>query len=183
MTDSRTKRRSTSRPGSWRKMAMRSKGRMRRRAGAIAANRVSRVRFPTTALLISRRARNRSASGTPSLPLASLMVSALLGANSTPRLANRPPPFACLTVVETYGALTCQDAIGLLGDYLERILGDRLLADLEAHLANCEPCGAYLKTYRKTRDLTARVGAVDMPPELQNRLRAFLRERVQSGDI
>jgi hypothetical protein len=85
--------------------------------------------------------------------------------------------------VETYGALTCQDAIGLLGDYLERILGDRLLADLEAHLANCEPCRAYLKTYRKTRDLTARVGAVDMPPELQNRLRAFLRERVQSGDI
>lgn len=85
--------------------------------------------------------------------------------------------------METYGRLTCEEAIGLLGDYLERILGDGLLAALEAHLADCEPCRAYLKTYRKTRDLTARLGAVDMPPELQSRLRTFLRDRIQRGEI
>jgi len=111
------------------------------------------------------------------------MVSALLAANSTLWAANRPPPFPCLIGVETYGRLTCQEAISLLGDYLERILGDRLLAALEAHLADCEPCRAYLKTYRKTRDLTARLGAVDMPPELQSRLRTFLRDRIQRGEI
>jgi predicted anti-sigma-YlaC factor YlaD len=85
--------------------------------------------------------------------------------------------------VQTDGTLTCQEAIGLLVDYLERALGSELLAALEAHLTDCEPCRAYLNTYRKTRDLTARSGAVDMPPELQNRLRDFLRDRILLGEI
>lgn len=85
--------------------------------------------------------------------------------------------------MQTDGTLTCQEAIGLLVDYLERALGSELLAALEAHLADCEPCRAYLKTYRKTRDLMARSGPVDMPPELRRRLRDFLRDRVLSGEI
>jgi predicted anti-sigma-YlaC factor YlaD len=85
--------------------------------------------------------------------------------------------------VQTDGTLTCQEAIGLLVDYLERALGSELLAALEAHLADCEPCRAYLNTYRKTRDLTARLGPVDIPPELQNRLRDFLRDRILRGEI
>lgn len=85
--------------------------------------------------------------------------------------------------MQTDGTLTCQEAIGLLVDYLERALGSELLAALEAHLADCEPCRAYLNTYRKTRDLTARLGPVDIPPELQNRLRDFLRDRILRGEI
>jgi putative transcriptional regulator len=85
--------------------------------------------------------------------------------------------------VQTDGTLTCQEAIGLLVDYLERVLGSEILTALEAHLADCEPCRAYLNTYRKTRDLTARLGPADMPPELQNRIRDFLRDRILSGEI
>jgi len=79
--------------------------------------------------------------------------------------------------------LTCQDAIGLLVDFLDQTLGDRLVAELERHLADCAPCRAYLKTYRKTRDLTARAAPADMPAELRTRLRDFLRDRVLRGDI
>ena len=79
--------------------------------------------------------------------------------------------------------MTCQEAIGLLLDYLEQTLGEGLLAALEGHLAACEPCRAYLRTYRKTRELTARSGPADMPPELRDRLSEFLREHVLRGEI
>jgi len=68
-------------------------------------------------------------------------------------------------------------------DYLDQTLGERLLAELERHLADCAPCRAYLRTYRRTRDLTARAAPADMPPELRARLRDFLRERVLGGDV
>jgi anti-sigma factor (TIGR02949 family) len=79
--------------------------------------------------------------------------------------------------------LTCQEAIELLVDYLDQTLGERLLAELERHLADCAPCRAYLRTYRRTRDLTARAAPADMPPELRARLRDFLRQRVLRGEV
>ena len=79
--------------------------------------------------------------------------------------------------------MTCEDAIALLLDYLELTLGKELLAALEGHLAGCEPCRAYLNTYRKTRELTGKAAPRDMPAELRDRLRGFLRERVLRGEI
>jgi predicted anti-sigma-YlaC factor YlaD len=70
--------------------------------------------------------------------------------------------------------MTCQDAIALLGDYLEVALSEEILGSLEAHLRDCPPCQAYLNTYRRTGDLAARVNRVEMPPEMKERLRAFL---------
>lgn len=84
---------------------------------------------------------------------------------------------------EPRASLTCQEAIDLLVDYLDRTLGERLLAELERHLADCAPCRAYLRTYRRTRELAARALPADMPPELRSRLRDFLRERVLRGEI
>jgi anti-sigma factor RsiW len=84
---------------------------------------------------------------------------------------------------EPAASLTCQEAIDLLVDFLDQTLGERLLAELERHLADCAPCRAYLRTYRKTRDLTAPAAPADMPPELRARLREFLRERVLRGEI
>ena len=74
--------------------------------------------------------------------------------------------------------MTCQEAIALLADYLEAALDDQILGDLEAHLRDCPPCQAYLNTYRRTRDLAARVNRVEMPPEMKERLRAFLLARL-----
>jgi len=51
--------------------------------------------------------------------------------------------------------MTCQDAIALLGDYLEMALGAETIADLERHLGECAPCVAYLNTFRATRRMAA----------------------------
>ncbi len=74
--------------------------------------------------------------------------------------------------------MTCEDAIAVLADFLEQTLSSDLASDLEAHLRDCEPCRAYLNTYRKTRGLVARAGHVEMPPELRARLRKFLMDRL-----
>ena len=71
-------------------------------------------------------------------------------------------------------SLTCRDAVGLLADYLEGLLTQAQLAELEAHLAECEPCQAYLNTYRRTKALTAQTERVEMPADMRRRLGEFL---------
>jgi anti-sigma factor RsiW len=77
--------------------------------------------------------------------------------------------------------LTCREAVGLLADYLEYALSQERVGELEAHLAGCEPCQAYLNTYRRTRTLTAEVGQIAMPEEMKLRLRQFLLGALSGG--
>jgi anti-sigma factor RsiW len=70
--------------------------------------------------------------------------------------------------------MTCQGAIALLADYLESVLGQERAAELDRHLAGCEPCRAYLNTYKRTRTLAAEAGRVAMPEEMKERVRQFL---------
>jgi anti-sigma factor RsiW len=71
-------------------------------------------------------------------------------------------------------ALTCRDAIALLADFLDAALAPADAERLEAHLAGCEPCQAYLRTYRRAVELGAAEGRVEMPAEMKARLREFL---------
>jgi anti-sigma factor RsiW len=68
----------------------------------------------------------------------------------------------------------CREAIAVLDDYIDGVMPAELAADLERHLVDCEPCRAYLATYRKARALGAAVGRVEMPEEMRRRLRRFL---------
>ena len=68
----------------------------------------------------------------------------------------------------------------VLAEFLEQTLSSDLASELEGHLRDCEPCLAYLNTYRKTRGLVARAGQVEMPPELRARLCRFLLDRLAS---
>jgi anti-sigma factor RsiW len=61
-----------------------------------------------------------------------------------------------------------------LADYLDAELTPARLAEFEAHLRECDPCRAYLATYRKTKELTAKVNRVEMPEAFRTRLLAFL---------
>jgi anti-sigma factor (TIGR02949 family) len=70
--------------------------------------------------------------------------------------------------------VTCQEAIEKLAEYLDAELAPEALASFEAHLGICAPCRAYFATYRKTKDLAAKVNRVEMPEELKARLRALL---------
>jgi len=70
--------------------------------------------------------------------------------------------------------LTCQDVIGLLVDYLEATLTEETVSAFERHLEICPPCVAYLRTYRKTQELTGAAGRIEMPEELKTRLYELL---------
>jgi len=76
--------------------------------------------------------------------------------------------------------LTCEQVIGLITDYLESALTPEVIAELEAHLDGCEPCVAYLRTYRRTKDLTTETERVEMPEEMKIRLRRFLLDKLSS---
>jgi len=51
---------------------------------------------------------------------------------------------------------------------------------LEDHFKACDPCVAYLRTYRRTKELAARAGRVDMPEEMKDRLRQLLLKHLSS---
>jgi anti-sigma factor RsiW len=75
--------------------------------------------------------------------------------------------------------MTCRDVIGLLLEYLEATLDDDVVRQLEAHLEGCEPCRAYLATYRRASGVVAAAERVEMPPEMRRRLASFLAERLR----
>ncbi len=78
--------------------------------------------------------------------------------------------------------VTCKElVVDLLYDHLEDALDKDLAAELEAHLAICAPCRAYLETYRKTRALAAGSSRPVMPEEMKARLREFLLRRLAEG--
>jgi hypothetical protein len=70
--------------------------------------------------------------------------------------------------------MTCRDAIDVLAEFLDQTLSREVGEDLEAHLMDCPPCRAYLRTYRATRGLVGEAGRIEMPAELRVRLRRFL---------
>ena len=73
--------------------------------------------------------------------------------------------------------MNCREAIDILADYLDASLTPAVLDRLETHLRNCEPCRAYVATYRRTAELAAKVNQVEMPPAVRQRLRDFLAGR------
>ena len=77
--------------------------------------------------------------------------------------------------------LTCQDTIALLLEYLDTTLDAEVVAQLEAHLAECEACRAYLATYRRTVGVVGEAGKAPMPDEMRRRLKTFLLERLHGA--
>ena len=77
--------------------------------------------------------------------------------------------------------MTCQDVIGLLLEYLEATLDEGVVAQLEAHLEGCEPCRAYLATYRRTVGIVGPAERDEMPAEMRRHLASFLAERLRQS--
>ena len=70
--------------------------------------------------------------------------------------------------------MTCRDAVAMIAEFLDQTLAPGALEQLGQHLRDCQPCRAYLNTYRKTRRLIGMTGRVEMPAEMRSRLRNFL---------
>jgi predicted anti-sigma-YlaC factor YlaD len=71
--------------------------------------------------------------------------------------------------------MNCQEAIELFAEYLEMYLTAETQAQLEEHLAGCAPCQAYLRTYRRTREITVAAEGDALPPRMPHEMKAHLR--------
>jgi anti-sigma factor RsiW len=68
--------------------------------------------------------------------------------------------------------LSCREVVEILGDYLDGAMTPEARVRLEAHLADCEGCAAYLEQLRVTIGLSGRlpeeaVSAEAMAPLLE----------------
>ena len=77
--------------------------------------------------------------------------------------------------------MTCRELIAILDDYVDGVLPEPMRAELDRHLADCAPCRAFLATYRKTRELNAAAGRIEMPEDMKRRLRRFLHENIRGA--
>jgi len=72
--------------------------------------------------------------------------------------------------------MTCRELTELLIDYIQGDLDAELCEHISRHLSACPPCEAFVATYRITVQLTRRLPAAPMPPELAERLQKAMRE-------
>jgi predicted anti-sigma-YlaC factor YlaD len=78
-------------------------------------------------------------------------------------------------------AYVCRNFVEDVTAYLEGSLSSEMRALVDAHLADCPHCRAYLDQMRRTVDVVGRLGDDDideMPDDVRDRLmRAFLEPR------
>ena len=72
----------------------------------------------------------------------------------------------------------CREVSKLLHDYVEGLLEPSVSQQLDAHLADCPGCVASTKTYRRTIELSKDLRCEEISPELQKKLRSFIREKL-----
>jgi anti-sigma factor RsiW len=60
-------------------------------------------------------------------------------------------------------------------EYLEGVLAPEVNAALEAHVAGCERCTAFVASYRETPRIFRSATVSELPPEIHDSLHAFLR--------
>jgi anti-sigma factor RsiW len=74
-------------------------------------------------------------------------------------------------------ALSCQEVVELVTDYLEGALPPEQAADFEAHLQLCDGCRWYVEQIRTTIATVGRIEESDLPPEMREGLLAAFRDR------
>jgi anti-sigma factor RsiW len=73
--------------------------------------------------------------------------------------------------------VVCASGVELLMDYLEGALPAALAAELEAHVAGCARCEAFVASYRETPRILRDATAAALPAERRESLQAFLARR------
>jgi anti-sigma factor RsiW len=73
--------------------------------------------------------------------------------------------------------IACVSGVELLMEYLEGVLPAELHTALDAHVAGCPRCAAFVVSYRQAPRILREATAAAFPPSLEASLRAFLRTR------
>jgi len=61
---------------------------------------------------------------------------------------------------------------------VEQLLEPSIQQALEAHLADCDGCLAFIHTYQQTIRLSQDLRPAAMPPELQEKLHSFIKTKL-----
>lgn len=73
--------------------------------------------------------------------------------------------------------VTCASGVERLMDYLEDALPADERAAIDAHVAGCERCTAFVMSYRATPGIVRQATDVAVPRGLESSLLGFLRSR------
>jgi len=71
--------------------------------------------------------------------------------------------------------IVCASGVERLMDYLEGAVPASLRAQLDAHVAGCPRCAAFVASYCETPRIVRDATAAALPDDLQISLRSFLR--------
>jgi len=74
--------------------------------------------------------------------------------------------------------MNCKELAYMFADYFDGTMDPELREELDAHIALCEPCMNFAKTYHALSDKTRRLRQeiqYEIPPEVRNRLETFVR--------
>lgn len=78
-------------------------------------------------------------------------------------------------------AMTCQELVELVTDYLEGLLEAEERARFEAHLANCRGCRNYVEQMRRSVQLVGRLTEESLSPPMRDELLAVFRRWKEEG--
>ena len=71
--------------------------------------------------------------------------------------------------------LVCMSGVELLMEYMEGALAPDVRMAIEAHVAGCPRCEAFVVSYRETPRIVREATRMEMPPDLEASLLAALR--------
>jgi anti-sigma factor RsiW len=73
--------------------------------------------------------------------------------------------------------IVCASGVDLLMDFLEGVLPLDVSTALEAHVAGCERCTAFVASYQATPRILRDATDAPLPADVEASLKAFLRAR------
>ncbi len=78
-------------------------------------------------------------------------------------------------------ALSCQELVELVTDYLEGALGERDVRAFEGHLDGCDGCTEYVEQLRRTISVTGTLTLDDFSSEAETALLQAFRDWTRSS--
>ncbi len=79
--------------------------------------------------------------------------------------------------------IRCREIGQLLYDYVEGLLEPSLKGKLDQHLSDCPGCTSFINTYKETTKLSKALKCEEIPPELQRKLRSFIKENLKKPSL
>ena len=75
--------------------------------------------------------------------------------------------------------IACLTGVELLMDYLEGVLPEEVNSELEAHVAGCARCAAFVASYRATPRILREATAATIPADVEASLKTFVQRLLQ----